>query len=117
MNIDEIGIQAMSSYFGQNNLQGTAHNSIDLATHIQNFLLTALNGEKFSISLCSKPVCNQNETYLRDTLLKCLDKASACDAEVPVLIVDGGSINSKMTRMLLETEIRKLHNKGKKLLK
>ena len=115
MNIDEIGIQAMSSYFGQNNLQGTAHNSIDLATHIQNFLLTALNGEKFSISLCSKPVCNQNETYLRDTLLKCLDKASACDAEVPVLIVDGGSINSKMIRMLLETEIRKLHNKGKKI--
>jgi hypothetical protein len=97
LHLDEINIQSRHIFRNKTSMFGPSHNDPEkLAKSMQVFLLSTLTGEKISINLCSKPVCNMNAEYLKDVLLLCLDKASSNDIKIVPIIIDGGSTNNKL---------------------
>ena len=113
LHLDEINIQPRHLFRSKTCAFGPSHNDPEhLAKNMQVFLLSTLTGEKTSINLCSKAVCNMKAEWLKPLLLSCLDKASAAGFVIVPIIVDGGSTNSKLVRMLLAEKLRQESKKG-----
>ena len=65
-------------------------------------LMATLTGEKSSMYLCCKNVCDLKAEYLHDVLIAFLKKSKECDFDVLSIIMDGASTHVKVARKLLK---------------
>lgn len=73
--LDEINIQNNTTFSNKVHLFGPFHNYLkEISTFIQVFLLSTLYSKNYRINVCLKSVYNIKSEYLKNLLMKYLDK-------------------------------------------
>ena len=77
-------------------------NHVDTSSSLIKLAAKESNNNKKEINPCSKPVFNLKTEYLHKILLSCLKKLKDYNFQIMPIIMDGASMNVKVTRILLK---------------
>ena len=97
LRVDKINMFARFLFRNQS-LSGPSHNDPKNLAKKCFFLLKTLEGKKWSIHLCNKPVYNSKGDYFHKILISWLEKVKECGFDVVPIIFDGASTNKKVAK-------------------